>query len=159
MGVSGTSPESIAYQEGLRAVTSQEASLDELRSRSALLFTGMALATSFLGQNAISDGWGFWEVTAVIDLGVISLLITVILRPRDWRFRLDAERLVVDFVDQPNRTSTDEMLRDLALRHAANRVWNQDRLDHLMNLFNLALGLSFFLLVFLLAGLAGTILS
>ena len=101
MGVSGTSPESIAYQEGLRAVTSQEASLDELRSRSALLFTGMALATSFLGQNAISDGWGFWEVTAVIDLGVISLLITVILRPRDWRFRLDAERLVVDFVVNP----------------------------------------------------------
>ena len=98
-------------------------------------------------------------MTAVIDLGVVSLLITVILRPRDWRFRLDAERLVVDFVDQPNRTSTDEMLRDLALRHAANRVWNQDRLDHLMNLFNLALGLSFFLLVFLSAGLAGTILS
>lgn len=102
-GMSSTSPEALAYEEGIRAVASQEATLDELRSRAALLFTAMALAISFLGQAAIADGWGFWEVTAVIDLGVVSFLIGVIVRPRAWRFSIDVKMLVTEFVDEPNR--------------------------------------------------------
>jgi hypothetical protein len=43
----------LAYDEAVRALTRQQSALDEFRTRAGILLSGAAIATSFLGGQAL----------------------------------------------------------------------------------------------------------
>lgn len=105
----------IAYGEAVRSVSGQEASFDELRSRTGLLFVGASISVALLGAPALEDGWGVFELLGAALLGVVIFSAAIITTPRELRFRADAEELVSSWVDDPHETDADEMYRDLAI--------------------------------------------
>ena len=46
----------LAYDEAVAAVSTQQAVIDAFRSRAGLLLSGAAIATSFLGGQALRSG-------------------------------------------------------------------------------------------------------
>lgn len=132
------SPEEVAYNEALRSITQQQGVLDGLRSRAGTLFASASIATSFLGGLALQDtavhGLGWVAVGAFVGMALCSILI---LWPRwGWVFRLSADDLVRDWVDE--RGTMDAMHRDLALYLERHYQANESKLGRLLILFQVA---------------------
>ncbi len=73
----------LAYEEALRSIDHQEATLDELRSRAGLLLAALSVVTSFLGGYAFASG-GFRPaaVVATLAFGLAGLTLVGLLWPR-----------------------------------------------------------------------------
>jgi hypothetical protein len=78
----------LAFEEGVRGLTRQEAQLDGMRSRAGILLSAAAIATSFLGGRALSDhGPEVWTWLAIAGFVGLAVGAPVILWPRrDWAF-------------------------------------------------------------------------
>jgi hypothetical protein len=55
----------LAFSEGVRALSEQQAVIDSFRTRSGLLLSGAAIATSFLGQASLDRGTTFFTWLAI----------------------------------------------------------------------------------------------
>jgi hypothetical protein len=78
-----TALEELTYDLSLRALSQQEALLNEVRARTGILLAATAIAVSLLGGRALDDG----ERTALnlsgVAVGVISFLLSVyVLAPK-----------------------------------------------------------------------------
>jgi hypothetical protein len=78
-----TALEELTYDLSLRALSQQEALLNEVRARTGILLAATAIAVSLLGGRALDDG----ERTALnlsgVGLGVLSFLLSVyVLAPK-----------------------------------------------------------------------------
>jgi hypothetical protein len=107
----------IVYDEAMRGLDLQRASVDALRSRAGTLLAAAALVTTFLGGQALEGDraltcLGWWAVAAFI--GVAALAIVVLL-PWRFDFSLSAPELVADYIDVEPRPTPEEVLRNLAL--------------------------------------------
>ncbi len=103
----------LVYGEALRALTYQQSSLDNLRSRATLLTAGAGLVGSALGVPAMSGGrWGLPSVLAIAALGLVLAAAGIICAPWwRWRFVSSAARLT-EAVDMGH--SLDSMRSHLA---------------------------------------------
>jgi len=91
----------IIYAESTRAITAQEASLDELRSRTGVLLAALSVSTSFLGAQTATGGLGLLGVIALLTFAAAVGACLYVLRPqRGWVFDLDAEILAEDWIDE-----------------------------------------------------------
>jgi hypothetical protein len=127
------SVEAIAYEQAVRAVDGQSATLESLRGRAATMISAASLVTAFLGGLALAgptltngrivrpplSGWSWVAIGAFVAVVVLTL---VALWPYRWYSVIDAEELLRSSA-QANATPLD-VQRDLARYFDRNRVKN-----------------------------------
>jgi hypothetical protein len=144
MGLVSSEPrgelERLAYDLSLRTLGQQEAVLDELRSRTGILLTAIALVTSFLGARALQGGASPWFGLTGLGAAVISILVSIyVLAPKSrLTFLIDAPAVFEYFARAES---------DLAEAHRTLAYWNQETwrgnqavIDRLVSLFTKACG-------------------
>ena len=106
----------LAYQEGVRALSEQQAVIDGFRTRAGLLMSGAAIATSFLGGAALDKWTTVWTWLAVGSFILLGACVLAILWPRhDWEYAVRPERLIENYVEHPDPLPLPLIHRDLAL--------------------------------------------
>jgi hypothetical protein len=94
----------LAYQEGLRAISQQQAVLESLRGRAGTLLAVASIVTSFLGGFALgNDGPAGWSWLAIGLFLAAAAAVAYILKPRDqWHFRSRPSVIIGSYVeDEP----------------------------------------------------------
>jgi hypothetical protein len=82
----------LAFSEGVRALSEQQAVIDGFRTRSGLLLSGAAIATSFLGQASLANGTSFVSWLAIGLFVLLGAAVVAILWPRgDWEYAVRPE--------------------------------------------------------------------
>src|ERR1700744_1604332 len=81
----------LAFEESTRALQTQSENLNDLRSRTGILLTGLALSASFLGARALDDsGFDTLNWIALLLFGSAGFGCLLILLPwGNWRFTHD----------------------------------------------------------------------
>lgn len=129
----------LAYDEARHAVSTQHTVVDNFRSRAGLLLSGAAIATSFLGGQALRSGdpgaWSWIAIGAFLLLGIATLAI---LWPRSWRFEADPRDIITTYVETDDPASLQALHRDLALHRADVLDVNGRRLTRLIWSFRAA---------------------
>jgi len=126
----------IIYAESTRAITAQEASLDELRSRTGVLLAALSVSTSFLGAQTATGGLGLLGVIALLTFAAAVGACLYVLRPqRGWVFDLDAEILAEDWIDEERDGGVTAMQRFIAESREGHLENNQKKLDSLYVVF------------------------
>ena len=128
----------LAFEESTRALHTQSENLNDLRSRTGILLTGLALSASFLGARALDDsGFDTLNWIAMLLFGAAGFGCLLILLPwGDWRFTHDATRVLREFVDGDE--TLDAMHTEMAETNQANWKKNEVKLGRLQWLFRLA---------------------
>jgi hypothetical protein len=134
----------LAYHEAVRALSHQEAVLDNFRTRAGILLSAAAIATPFLGGAAVGDGdFSAWSWVAVGLFGGVAALTLVILWPwKDWEFVAGPRRLIATYVETDDPLPLHRIHRDLALHMEDSYDENEQRLEVLLLAFR---GASLFL--------------
>jgi hypothetical protein len=111
------SVERLAYDEAVRGVEAQRASLDALRTRTGTLLAAAALVTTFIGGRALRGDNSAWTTVAIVTFVAVVVSSFVVLLPWKLHFALPPSRLIEDYVDPDPQATPAAMLRDLALFH------------------------------------------
>lgn len=131
----------LAYQEAVRGISKQGASLDELRTRTGALLSAVILATSFLGAFAAKNhGHGLLPrfYGPVILFGVATIFCVFILLPYPgWFLALDAKDLLAS-IDKANPPGIVQIYTDAVDVLAEARRRNQLRLGFMLSFFGAA---------------------
>jgi hypothetical protein len=134
----------LVYAEALRGITQQQQVLDNLRGRSALLLSAGAVATSFLGAYAFPDRRGGLVVAAAVAAAVLFVAVLGLtlwtLRPRDFKFRDEPQKLIREWVDSEQHYSLDDVHRHLADWLGEHYDKNQKTIDCMLKQFTWACG-------------------
>jgi hypothetical protein len=112
------SVEEIAYQQSARAMDAQISTLDELRSRTAIVLAASGLTASFLGNSALEDGVGPAAVLATLVFAVGAFCCIVVLFPKfqGWLEPVSAKQLLADLDDpEVDLETPNELHRHLAV--------------------------------------------
>jgi hypothetical protein len=119
----------LAYQEAVRAISSQADTIDKLRGQTAALLGAGSVATAFLGAAGVgTQGLSGWGLVATVCFGGLGLLTVAVLFPRDgWRFTLSPRDLVESYADVPP-VSSDQLYYDVASNLDEQFDFNADRL-------------------------------
>ncbi len=145
----------LAFDEAKRSLARQEASLDELRSRTGTLVAAAAVAASFLGASAASKGFGLSGFLGIVAFVASGTLCLVILLPfRGWIFDDDIDTLFTGYIEAEDPADIVEIHRDLARNHAGHIAHNEILLGRLYSAFRVAAGLLVLQVVLLLVDLA-----
>ena len=124
-------PAELAYDLSVRAISDQARVLEELRSRAGTLFAAAALATSFLGGQALTrDPHGI----AVLSLSgfaigcfiASALLGLLVLWPFRFAFSLSAREMLREL--ERRGTSLSGAYEELAIRIELNYDLNTERI-------------------------------
>jgi len=133
-------PYKLAYDEAVRALSQQQSVLDNFRTRAGILLSGAAIATSFLGGEALRDGvLGLWSWIAIAAFGVLGTCALAILWPRhDWEFVAGPRRLIATYIETEDPLPLPDIYRDLALHMEDSYDENSVRLQWLIVIFRVA---------------------
>jgi hypothetical protein len=94
----------VVYDTARDSLARQEASLDELRSRTASLLAAQALVSSFLGSVALEDGGVHcYGAVAIISLVAGIALSLLVLAPWHWVFRIGVNELLDEYVEHETK--------------------------------------------------------
>lgn len=133
----------VAYDEAIRGLEEQQAVVNNLGTRAGVLISGAAIATSFLGGQALTDGSATcWSWVAIGCFGGLAVMTLIILAPRR-SLALTSSAALVDALDNDPTLDDQQVHRDLAvlLEEAFDRT--QSRIRRL----SLAFGVASLLLV------------
>jgi hypothetical protein len=113
------------YEEALRGLLQQEAAIQSLQTRAATLIFAASFASSLLGSQALADGLGGWDWTALGLLFAIGALAVLMLWPYyNLTFRFDPEDLLARYVDVAEPPPMAAIHRELALQIKSD--WQQN---------------------------------
>jgi len=133
----------LVYKEARSSWTRQDAMIDNLRSRAALLLTASTLAVTFIGGLGLLGkdsrpipGWAGPVLIAVLVL--IGICTFVILWPYDWTLDLSPKILIEDYVEGPEPMDPNAMYKSLSLYLEETFDENQQKLDKLLTVFQVA---------------------
>ena len=122
----------LVYAESLRAITTQETSLDNVRSRAAQLLTAASVATSVLGglvhSHAGQPKSTTWAAISAF-LVLLGLCIWIVLPTRRWSFASSARVLLSGYIETEHQVGIDDMHRSLALYMEEHWDRNQDQIN------------------------------
>jgi hypothetical protein len=146
-------PAELAYQEAVRAISSQADTIDKLRGHASGLLGASSVATAFLGAEGVgTQGLSGWGLVATGCFCVLGLLIVALLFPRDgWRFTLAPTAVVESYAHNPP-ANTPQLYYDVAASLDEQFDFNADRLRWMFWAFRIAS-------VFLVAGVVAWILE
>jgi hypothetical protein len=129
----------LAFGEGVRALSEQQAVIDSFRTRSGLLLSGAAIATSFLGQASLERGTSFVTWLAIGMFIVLGAAVIAILWPRgDWEYAIRPELVIANYIEHPEPLNLAGIHRDLALHMDRSYLRNRGQLLRLVWLFRSA---------------------
>jgi hypothetical protein len=129
----------LAYDIAREALKRQEASVDEIRSRTATLIGAASLVTSFLGAVALGDGATPFAVIGVgAFLGTVVLCLDVLRPLRGWKFGSSARLVIRSYIAHPQPASIIEMHAKLAKDLDDSVSHNTPRLERLYEAFTAA---------------------
>jgi hypothetical protein len=130
----------LVFSEALRALSFQQSTLDNLRSRATILTAGAALVSSALGAPSLSGNrWGVASLVAILALGGVLATAGLICAPWwSWKFVASAT-VLAEAVDLGH--SVDSMRRHLAIDFEAWLNHNERRLRWLQWYFTAGLAL------------------
>ena len=94
------SVEKLAYDEAVRGLEPQRASLDALRNRTGTLMAAAALVTTFIGGRALQGDNSAWTTVAIIAFVAVMATTFIVLLPWKLHFALPPAQLVVDYVNR-----------------------------------------------------------
>jgi hypothetical protein len=145
------SPIKAAYDEAVRVIGVQAASLDALRSRASTVIATASLVTTFLGGQVLAKptisngtvivptltGWGWAAVAALCGIG---MSVIAVMWPYRWVWSQRADALIGLYEAPPatHMTLVDAQ-RDLALHLQRSYDSNEVRLARLGWVFKLSL--------------------
>lgn len=91
----------LMFAEAVRALSEQQDSLDQLRTRVGVLLSAATIGTSFLGGIAFDDGRVSWPGVLAILLFVAHMISGfIILWPRDWTFQMSANTIEDEYIQK-----------------------------------------------------------
>ena len=129
----------LAFSEGVRALSEQQGVIDSFRTRSGLLLSGAAIATSFLGQASLERGTTLVTWIAIGMFLLLGAAVIAILWPRnDWEYAVSPEQLIANYIEHPKPLGIPEIHRDLALHMDTSYLRNRGQLLRLVWLFRAA---------------------
>ena len=128
----------ITYDLSLRSLAQQEASLNELRSRTGVLLAATAIAIALLGGRALDDGARTAIDLAGVGLAVVSFLLSVFVLAPKSRYVVMIDAAVVH--EYFKRSQVDEQEAMEALVFSNREAWeeNQVLIDRLVRSFSWA---------------------
>lgn len=134
----------LAFDFGIRALARQERRLDELRSRTGILLSASAIATSFLGERSLGDHPSSpWSLAAIACFLLVGAASVRVLWPRgDWLFSPLPGALLTTYVEPPDGDgmSVSEIHRDLAHHMQGAYDANEHALSQLVWAMRLIVG-------------------
>lgn len=127
----------LAYDEGIRGMEIQSASLDQLRVRMTWVLGTATTATAFLGGVVAKAGKAdkdlvFWVgiVVGLVLYGYLMLLVVLMLRPTfEWGFRVSPRTIIDGYADDPIPATVPETHRTMALHFDRHIEENQENLN------------------------------
>jgi hypothetical protein len=133
------------YDEALRGLKQQQSLVENMNSRAGNLIFAAAFVSSMFGNQALPNGFGFWDGLAVALLFGLGVLIVFMLWPfHKYNFRFDPGELLREYVDRDSPASLAEMHRQLSLRIEADRANNWRVIQRLRVALQIALILFLF---------------
>jgi hypothetical protein len=129
---SGDPRYALVYAESLRAITTQESSLDNVRARAAQLLTAASVATSVLGGLVHAQNHRPQPATWLAIASFLALLadcVWIVLPTRGWSFVSSASVLLDGYVEAEPPFDLNEMHRSLAVDMEQHWDRNQDQLN------------------------------
>ena len=144
--------EKIVYDESIRVIEGQEASLENLRTRAGTLISAAALVTAFLAPPALSKGtitltlraaqsthihfasYSWAATSAFVGVAVSALAI---LWPYGWTFGHNAHSLMDQHLDRKYPSDEAKIYRHLAYYNEVNHSENAKKLNRLFGIFAL----------------------
>jgi hypothetical protein len=130
----------LAYQEGLRARTQQQAVLEGLRSRAATLLAVASLVSSFLGSSAVerghSDGWSWLAIGLFVV--AVGCVLYILRSRRDWYFRNEPSVIIDSYVEDDPPAPLWAMHKQLAEHLGADFTANQENMKPLFRALDVA---------------------
>jgi hypothetical protein len=130
----------LAHQEGLRAITQQQAVLDGLRSRAGTLLAVASLVTSFLGGLALQGkppAGLAWLAIALFLITAAAVLYVLASRP-GWRFRTRPSVIIGEYIEGNPRAPAWQMRKQLAEHLEADFDANEERMGPLFRVLQIA---------------------
>lgn len=132
-----TIPE-LTYDLSLRSLTQQEASLNELRSRTGVLLAATAIAIALLGGRSLDDG-----VRTALDLGGVALavgsfLLSVFILAPKQRYVVMADAAAVHEYFTQQKVEPSEAMEALVFWNREMWEENQAMIDGLVRAFRWA---------------------
>jgi hypothetical protein len=117
----------IAYQEAVRAITEQRASVESLRSRALTMFAIAISSNAFLGGIALEDGDPHGLAWAALGvLVVLGVLVLRILWPRRFVFLTSPRLLIANYADSEPAADVPTTFRDISLH--IERYYSQNEI-------------------------------
>jgi hypothetical protein len=124
-GADDAARSAFVYQEALRGLLQQQGAIQSLQARAATLIFAASFASSLLGSQALGNGLGGWDWTALGLLFAIGALAVFLLWPYyNLTFRFDPEDLLGRYVDVAEPPPMAAIHRELALRVKADWARN-----------------------------------
>jgi hypothetical protein len=130
----------LAYQEGLRAITQQQAVLEGLRGRAGALLAVASIVTSFLAPLALRDGApvGFGLLAIGLFLAVAGLVVYVLAPKREWFFRTKPSGIIRNYVEDDPPAPLWAMHKQLAEHLESDFTANEQYMKPLFRAYRLA---------------------
>lgn len=119
----------LVHDEALRALDYQRAALDVLRSRVGLLLSAGAIATSFLGGQALRAGASAWAWIAIVFFVFFGAVALRILWPRAEGaegFTAVPSAMIARYLEGGISQPVRKLYRELALQAEAAHDLNRD---------------------------------
>jgi len=106
----------VAYDEAVRALSEQQATIDSFRNRAGLLLSAAAVTTSFLGAQALQGGSSsLFSWLALMSFLGASAASLAILWPRRWEVTVSPQDVIVTYIESTERASVEDLHRELSL--------------------------------------------
>jgi hypothetical protein len=129
------------YDESVRGLDMQSATLDELRNRTGVLLAAAALSSAFLGATALQRHHVLYWATVLATLlfvGSVILCLAVLWPSEDWEFAFNARTLDETYI--ASGVDGTAMCRSMALGNGRSRDVNREKLRCRFKLFRWACG-------------------
>jgi hypothetical protein len=128
-----------AYEEAARALCEQQGAVDNFRTRAGLLLSAAAIATSFLGGQAL-DGTRVSPAVWLALAGFVGVAIAslAMLWPRRWELHANPRNVIDTYIETDRPAAIHELHRDLSLHMHASQYENRKGLRQLALYFQVA---------------------
>jgi hypothetical protein len=129
----------VAYDEAVRALSEQQATIDSFRNRAGLLLSAAAVTTSFLGAQALDGGsLSLFSWLALISFVAVAAASLAILWPREWDATANPRDVIKGYIESAEPVSIEELHRELAFHMRGSYLGNREDLRKLIVFFQVA---------------------
>lgn len=144
--VQSAEPYRMAFEQALRTLDQQQATLESIRTRGAVLLAAAAAAAGFLADGVddkASDTANafLWIGLALFAAATAAVLIKAMRSGGQWTFNTDPNVIIKNYIEADPPRELWDTYKTIAGFHAGHIKSNAERLDKMHWWFNLAVWL------------------